>query len=68
MKGTIQSILSDILNDRERGNITLRLWTGCICVSKECRRASVAEHNPDGTIKEKARILQRCVLRVLKKL
>ena len=46
---TIQSILSDVLNDRERGNIALRLWTGCLCVSKECRRTSVAEHNPDGT-------------------
>lgn len=53
-ESTIQSILSDILNDRERGNITLRLWTGCICVSKECRRASVAEHNPDGTTKRES--------------
>ena len=48
-ENTIQSILSDVLNDRERGNIALRLWTGCLCVAKECRRTSVAEHNPDGT-------------------
>ena len=48
-EGTIQSILSEIPNDRERGNIALRLWTGCLCVAKECRRTSVAEHNPDGT-------------------
>ncbi|MGA9168042.1 MAG: hypothetical protein WB053_11750, partial [Nitrososphaeraceae archaeon] len=43
--------LSDVLNDRERGNIALRLWTGCLCVSKECRRTSVSEYNPDGTTK-----------------
>ena len=53
-ESTIQSILSDVLNDRERGNIALRLWTGSLCVSKECRRTSVAEHNPDGTTKRES--------------
>jgi hypothetical protein len=48
---TIQTILHGVHEDRERGNIALRLWTGCLCVSKECRRTSVAEYNPDGTTK-----------------
>jgi hypothetical protein len=48
---TIQSILNDVWNDRQRGNIALRLWTGCLCAAKECRRTSVSEHNPDGTTK-----------------
>jgi hypothetical protein len=52
---TIQSILNDVLSDDiERGNIALRLWTGCICAAKECRRTSVAEHNPDGTAKRES--------------
>jgi hypothetical protein len=50
----IQSTLSKVQNDRERGNIALRLWTGCICVSKECRHTSVAERNHDGTIKRES--------------
>jgi hypothetical protein len=49
--GTIQRILTKLQNKKERGNIALRLWTGCICAAKECRRTSVAEHNPDGTTK-----------------
>jgi hypothetical protein len=48
---TIQSILNDVCSDSERGNIALRLWTGCLCAAKECRRTSVSEHNPDGTTK-----------------
>jgi hypothetical protein len=51
---TIHSTLSIVQNERERGNIALRLWTGCICVSKECRHTSVAEHNSDGTIKKES--------------
>jgi hypothetical protein len=51
---TIQSTLSKVRGERERGNIAIRLWTGCICVSKECRRTSVAERNPDGTIKRES--------------
>lgn len=47
---TIQNILNGV-HDKKKGNIALRLWTGCLCVSKECRRTSVAEHNPDGTTK-----------------
>ena len=35
----------------ERISIALRLWSGCLCAAKECRRTSVAEHNPDGTTK-----------------
>ena len=34
-----------------RRYIALRLWTGCLCASKECRRTSIAKHNPDGTTK-----------------
>ena len=30
------------------------IWTGCLCVAKECRRTSVAEHNPDGTTKRES--------------
>jgi hypothetical protein len=48
---TVQSILAKVRNKKERGNIALRLWTGCICAAKECRRTSVTEHNPDGTTK-----------------
>jgi hypothetical protein len=48
---TIQSILDDTNSDMERMNIALRLWTGCLCVTKECRLSSAAEHNPEGTIK-----------------
>ena len=48
---TIHYTLRKVQNERERGNIALRLWTGCICVSKECRQTSVAEYNHDGTIK-----------------
>jgi hypothetical protein len=51
---TIQSILNDVWNDRERVNIALRLWTGCLCAAKECRRTSVYEHNPDGTTKRQS--------------
>jgi hypothetical protein len=50
---TVQSILSKVQNEKQRVNIALRLWTGCICAAKECRRTSVAEHNPDGTAKRK---------------
>jgi hypothetical protein len=53
-KDTIQSILNDVWSDRERGNIALRLWTGCLCAAKECRRTSVSEHNPDGTTKRES--------------
>lgn len=53
-KDTIQSILNDVWNDRERGNIALRLWTGCLCAAKECRRTSVSKHNPDGTTKRES--------------
>ena len=48
---TVRSILNNGWGDIERINIALRLWTGCLCASKECRRTSVAEHNPDGTTK-----------------
>lgn len=51
---TIQSILNDVWSDSERGNIALRLWTGCLCAAKECRRTSVSEYNPDGTIKRES--------------
>ena len=49
--GTVQDILNDVDSDIERTNIALRLWTGCLCVTKECRLSSVTEHNPDGTIR-----------------
>ena len=47
----ILNILDDVNSDSERANISLRLWTGCLCVTKECRLSSFTEHNPDGTIK-----------------
>src|SRR5919108_545750 len=53
-KDTIHSILNDVWNDRERGNIDLRLWSGCLCAAKGCRRTSVSEHNPDGTTKRES--------------
>jgi hypothetical protein len=48
---TLQSILYDTRSDIERTNIALRLWTGCLCVTKECGLSSTTEHNPDGTVK-----------------
>lgn len=51
---TIQNILNNGCDDGERKNIALRLWTGCLCAAKECRRNSVAEHNPDGTTKSES--------------
>ena len=48
---TVRCILDNGYGDSERKNIALRLWTGCLCAAKECRRTSVAEHNPDGTTK-----------------
>ena len=51
---TVQSILNNGCSDSERKNIALRLWTGCLCAAKECRRTSVAEHNPDGTTKSES--------------
>jgi hypothetical protein len=51
---TVRSILDNGYSDSERKNIALRLWTGCLCAAKECRRTSVAEHNPDGTTKSES--------------
>jgi hypothetical protein len=47
-ENTIASVLDGVLGDSERGNIALRLWTGCLCAAKECRRTSMALHMPDG--------------------
>ncbi len=47
----LRSIWDDTNSYIEIINIALRLWTGCICVTKECRLSSVTEHNPDGTTK-----------------
>jgi hypothetical protein len=51
---TVRSILDNGYSDSERKNIALRLWTGCLCAAKECRRTSIAEHNPDGTTKSES--------------
>jgi hypothetical protein len=51
---TIQVILNDKLGDRERKTIALRLWTGCLCAAKECRRTSVSDYNPDGTTRRES--------------
>src|SRR5215211_7405306 len=51
---TIHGVLSNVWSDRERKNIALRLWTGCLCTAKECRRTSVAEHNSDGTTRRES--------------
>jgi hypothetical protein len=50
----IHNILKDVRSNEERKSIVLRLWTGCICAAKECRRTSVTEHNPDGTTKRES--------------
>jgi hypothetical protein len=50
----VRSILDTGYSDSERKNIALRLWAGCLCAAKECRRTSVAEHNPDGTTKSES--------------
>jgi hypothetical protein len=47
-------LLREVLNDREKVNIALRLWTGCLCEAKECRYASVAEHNLNSSIKRES--------------
>ena len=39
---------------KERKNIALRLWPGCLCAAKECRRTFVSEHYPDGTAKRES--------------
>jgi hypothetical protein len=46
---SMKNILNDERSNKERKNIVLRLWTGCLCAAKECRRTSVSAHNPDGT-------------------
>jgi hypothetical protein len=46
-----RNVLADVDSDIERTNIALRLWTGCLCVTKECMISSVTEYSPDGTIK-----------------
>lgn len=51
---SIRDTLMDKLSDGERKTIALRLWTGCLCAAKECRRTSVSEHNPDGTTKKES--------------
>jgi hypothetical protein len=51
---SVRGILMDKLRDRERKTIALRLWTGCLCAAKECRRTSVSEHNPNGTTKKES--------------
>ena len=51
---TIHGILNDKLRDSERKTIALRLWTGCLCAAKECRRTSVSDHNPDSTTKRES--------------
>ena len=53
-ENTIQSVLDGVLSDNERGNIALRLWTGCLCAAKECRRTCIAEHKPDGTTRRES--------------
>ena len=64
---TVRSILNNGWGNSERISIALRLWSGCLCASKECRRTSVAEHNPMVLLKVNISIPQRCVLRVSKK-
>ncbi len=53
-KDSMEYVLNDEWSDKERKNIALRLWTGCLCAAKECRRTSVSEHNPDGTAKRES--------------
>jgi hypothetical protein len=53
-KNAIHDALGGFFSNSERGNIALRLWTGCLCAAKECRRTSVTEHEPDGTAKRES--------------
>jgi hypothetical protein len=53
-ENTIHNVLDGVLSDNERGNIALRLWTGCLCAAKECRRTCIAEHRPDGTTRRES--------------
>jgi hypothetical protein len=46
----MKNVLNAEWNNKERKNIALRLWIGCLCASK-CRLTSVSEHNRDGTPK-----------------
>jgi hypothetical protein len=50
-KDTLQRIIHDVLSDRDRKNIALRLWAGCLDAAKTLRYAYVSERNPDGTTK-----------------
>jgi hypothetical protein len=50
-KNVIHDALGDFFSNSERGNIALRLWTGCLCAVKECRPTCVIEHNPNGAAK-----------------
>ena len=42
------------MDDKERKNIALRLWTDCLCAAKKCRLTSVSEHYRDGTPKRES--------------
>jgi hypothetical protein len=53
-KNAIHDALGGFFSNSERGNIALRLWTGCLCAAKECRRTCVTEHEPDGTVKRES--------------
>ena len=50
-KDNIKNVLNDEWSEKDRNNIALRLWAGCLCAAKECRRTSVSEHHPNGTAK-----------------
>ena len=50
----MKNVLNDDWSDKERKNIALRLWTGCLCAAKKCRLTSVSEHNRDGTPKRES--------------
>ena len=53
-KNIIHDTLGDFFSSSERGNIALRLWTGCFCAVKECRPTCVIEHDPNGTAKRES--------------
>jgi hypothetical protein len=53
-KNAIHDALGGFFSNSERGNIALRLWTGCLCAAKECRRTCVTEHELDGTAKKES--------------
>jgi hypothetical protein len=53
-KNALHEALGGFSSNSERGNIALRLWTGCLCAAKECRGTCATDHELDGTVKRES--------------